>query len=323
MKTILWTLGIVAAAVLLAWTIVFSVQEYEAVMVTQFGRPVGEVIAQAGAHFKMPYQRLIRFDKRLRIFNPPPSEYLTQDKKNVVIDTFIIWRIRKPETFLSAVGDPVRAERNLQDFVSSELSKQLGLVPLEALLTVEASASRFDEVSGALMAACREHGEERFGIELVDLRLKRLSFPQQNRQAVFDRMKEERRREAKKYRAEGEEAAAKIRADADRQRAEILAGAREESEKIRGDAEATAIQIYSAAHGLDPEFYEFVRALEAYTKVLKEQATLIFSTDSRFFRVLAHGADGLSLNPPQEILGTQQMDIPSAAAGNQQEKKTP
>ncbi|MCX7014912.1 MAG: protease modulator HflC [Candidatus Sumerlaeota bacterium] len=294
MKSFFWTLIAVIAVGVLAWLSIFAVQEYESVMVTQFGRPVGAVIDKAGAHFKWPWQRLIRFDRRLRNFDPPPSEYLTQDKKNVVVDTFIVWRIREPQTFLAAAGDPVRCERNLQDFIASELSKQLGLMPLEALLTIQAEASRFDELSKELADACRDNAEQRFGIDLVDLRLKRLGFPQQNRQAVFDRMKEERKREAKAYRAAGEEEASKIRADADRQKAEILADAREESEKIKGEAEAQAIQIYSAAHNLDPEFYEFTRALDAYAKVLTDQATLIFSTDSRFFRILAQGAEALT-----------------------------
>ena len=292
MRAYILTLAALTLIALLAWSVVFPVQEYEGVMVTQFGRPVGEVITESGAHFKWPHQSLIRFDTRLRLFDPPPAEHLTLDKKNIVVDTFVAWRIRDPMTFLSAVaGDPLRAERNVQDFLSSELSKQLGLVPLNTLLTTEAAGSRFDEVSSTLRTACRDHAEERFGIELRDVRLRRIVFPQQNRQAVFERMKEERRREAKAYRAEGEEAAAKIRADAARTRAEILATAREEGEKIRGAAEAKAIQIYSAAHSMDPAFYEFNRALEAYTKVLGEQTTLILSSESRFFRVLYEGTE--------------------------------
>lgn len=298
-KTLVLPLVILAGIGLLAWSIVFPVQEYEAVMVTQFGRPVGDIITDPGAHLKMPYQRLVRFDLRLRLFDPPPSEYLTQDKKNVVVDTFLTWRIREPATFLAATaGDPLRTERNLQDFLGSELSKQLGLVPLSALLTVEEGHSHYDELSEALVTACREHAEERFGIELNDLRLKRLGFPQQNRQAVFERMKEERKREAKAYRAQGEEEAIKIRADAERQRAEILATAREEGEKLRGTAEAKAIQLYSAAHTKDPEFYEFVRSLEAYTKVLGEQSTLIFSSTAPFFRVLSEGVGRLDRDTP-------------------------
>ncbi len=285
----------VAAAVvvlLVLRTAVFVVDETKIAIVTQFGRPV-RVVESAGLNWKLPQpaQAVRVFDKRLLVYDPKPTEFLTNDKKNVVVDAFVTWRIADAEKFLETVNDRSGAEVRMADIVASELGAALGRYPLHSLISTVPESMRVEEIMERVSEGCRRTAAASFGIEVADVRMKRLAFPEQNKQSVFDRMRAERERIAKKYRSEGEEEAIKIRAEADRERQEILATAYAEAEKVRGEGDAEAMRIYGAAYNADPSFYEFVRTLESYRKFLDDKTTIVLSSESDLLKLLDRKGD--------------------------------
>lgn len=279
---------IVAAALLVVWLSIFTVPETEFAIVTQFGRPV-RTIRNAGLKLKLPYQSVLRFDRRLRVYNPRPSEFLTSDKKNLVIENYVCWRIHDPEKFLQTVGDTTSAEMRLHDIVWSGLSAELGHYEMESLISPTADKVKGDELMSTLAKRSDQRALEQYGIEVVDVRIKRLNLPEQNKQSVYARMRAERERIARQYRAEGEEQALRIRAEADRQKEEILSSAYKEAEKIKGDGDAQSTRIYGAAYSRDPQFYKLVRTLEAYKKILDDKTTAVLPADSELLRLLTRG----------------------------------
>lgn len=276
-----YVLAIVLVALLALRTTAFVVDETKTAIVTQLGRPV-RVVDEAGLNWKLPQpvQAVRLFDKRLLVYDPKPTEFLTNDKKNVVVDAFVVWRIADPEAFLKTVTDREGAEVRMADIVASELGAALGRYPLHALISTNPETMKVDEIMQGVAENCRSTASSSFGIEVADVRMKRLAFPEQNKQSVFDRMRAERERTAKKYRSEGEEEAIKIRAEADKERQEILAEAYKEAEKIRGEGDAEAMRIYGTAYSKDPSFYEFTRTLESYRKFLDDKTTIVLSSDS-------------------------------------------
>ena len=283
--------AIIAIGILvLGYRTFLTVKETEFVLVTQFGRPL-YTIGNAGLHVKSPLQSAIYFDRRLRIYNPRPSEFLTRDKKNIVVDTYVAWKIQDPDRFLQSVGDPVAAEMRLHDIVWSGLSAALGGHDLDALVSASGkveSSDLMDRLAGLTDRAALDQ----YGIEVVDVRIKRLNLPEQNKQSVYARMRAERERIARQYRAEGEEQALSIRADADRQKAEILSASYKEAEKIRGQGDAESTRIYGQAYSKNPRFYKLLRTLEAYKKVLDDKTTAVLSSDSELLKVLTQGETG-------------------------------
>ena len=283
--------AIVLAVVVLGFRTFFAVKETEFVLVTQFGRPL-YAISNAGPHAKWPFQSATYFDRRLRIYNPRPSEFLTRDKKNIVVDSYVAWRIEDPNRFLQSVGDPVAAEMRLHDIVWSGLSAALGAHDLESLVSAAAPVQTADLMDRLVELTDRAALAE-YGIGVVDVRIKRLNLPEQNKQSVYARMRAERERIARQYRAEGEEQALGIRADADRQKAETLSVAYKEAETIRGQGDAESTRIYGQAYSKNPRFYKLLRTLEAYKKVLDDKTTAILSSDSELLRVLTRGEAGV------------------------------
>ena len=278
------------AALVLGYRTFLTVKETEFVLVTQFGRPL-YTIGNAGLHVKSPLQSAIYFDRRLRVYNPRPSEFLTRDKKNIVVDTYVAWKIQDPDRFLQSVGDPVAAEMRLHDIVWSGLSAALGSHDLDALVSASGkveSSDLMDRLAGLTDRAALDQ----YGISVIDVRVKRLNLPEQNKQSVYARMRAERERLARQYRAEGEEPALSIRADADRQKAEILSASYKEAEGIRGQGDAESTRIYGQAYSKNPRFYKLLRTLEAYKKVLDDKTTAVLSSDSELLKVLTHGETG-------------------------------
>jgi len=280
------------AFVLLAWLTLFSVRETEFALITQFGRPVATV-TDAGLHAKWFFQSAIYFDRRLRIYDPRPSEFLTRDKKNLVIESYVAWRIRDPQHFVETVGDPVSAEMRLHDIVWSGLSAALGTHDLDAIVAPNPATVQADSFLDQLTDVTGAAALTQYGIEIVDVRIKRLNLPEQNKQSVYARMRAERERIARQYRAEGEEQALRIRADADRQRDEILSAAYKDAEKTRGEGDAASTRIYSQAYSRNPKFYKLVRTLESYKKILDDKTTAILSSDSELLKVFMKGESGL------------------------------
>jgi membrane protease subunit HflC len=300
---------------LLAWwgsTCLVAVDETQYAIITQFGRPVRTVL-NPGLQFKWPapIQTVVRFDNRLQIFEDPAEgtpakEYLTRDKKNVEVATSTCWRIGRSADdvlkFLEAVRDREGAEVRLGDTVKNQFNAKLGSSDFEALVSTDLDKRRWGEIVEEIRDACATRARESFGIEVVDLRIQRLSFPMQNRRSVFDRMRAEREQMATQYRSEGEAAAMRIRADAQEQQERILAEARAEAGRIRGQADAEATRIYGQAYGVDPDFYRFLRTLESYERGLDADTVLILPSESPFFRLLSQPDLPLDAQPEPMLM---------------------
>jgi len=284
--------AIAIVVVIVAATALFVVDETQIAIVTQFGDPV-RVVDTAGLHWKIPQpiQAVRFFDKRLLIYDPKPTEFLTNDKKNIVVDAYVAWRVADARHFLETVNDRAGAEVRMADIVASELGATLGQYPLSALISTVEGEMKVGEIMERVSAGCGSTAISSFGIEVAEVRMKRVAFPEQNKQSVFDRMRAERERTAKKYRSEGEEEAIKIRAEADRERQEILAEAYKEATEVRGEGDAEAMRIYGRAYNADPQFYEFLRTLESYEKIIDGRTTVVLSSDSDLLRFFNEKGD--------------------------------
>jgi modulator of FtsH protease HflC len=279
-------LALVAMA--LFYRTVFTVDETQFAIVTLFGKPV-RTITTAGLKLKWPWQSLLSFEKRLMVYNPRPSEFLTRDKKNIVVDSYVAWRVADPNRFLQTVNDLTGAEMRLHDTVWAAAAAALGNTDLSALVSIRPEEVKVQDVMRQVAEQSRARALEQYGIEIVDVRMKRLNLPAQNRESVFARMRAERERIAKQYRAEGEAEALKIRAEADKEKARIISEAYREAEKVRGDGDAQSTRIYAEAYSRDPKFYKLVRTLEAYKKVIDPNTTAILSSDSELLKLLTRG----------------------------------
>jgi len=291
-KTVI-ILGIAVVAIYVLITAFVAVNVTESVIITRFGKPV-RTVTEPGLTVKWPdpVETVIRLDKRLRPLDSYVGEFLTQDKKNLVLSSFILWRMVDPMKFIQTVKDLSAAATRLSDLVSSELGVAVGLYPLSSFLTTKEGGTKIPEICEKVTKSSREHALREFGIEVVDVRLRRLTFPEQNLRSVYSRMRAERERMAKKYRAEGEEGAARIKAQTNKELRKLLAKAYCEAQVSRGRGDAESIRIYAEAFTKDPEFYKLTRTLEAYRKFLDEKTTLILSADSPLFRYLE--------SPPEE-----------------------
>ena len=282
-------LGIVALGFLAANLVFFQVDATESAIVAQFGNPV-RVITAPGLYFKLPdpIQNIVRINNQLRVYNLPQTEFLTADKKNIVLEAYATWKVTDALTFLKTVRDPQGAETRLADIVASELGIALGQVELGQLVTVDAVQLKLPDtlLSVTNGAAIRT---EQYGFTVTDIRFKQLTFPQANLTSVFQRMKAEREAIARQFRSEGTEQAAKIRAGADAKKAGLLANANQTAAEIRGEADAEAIAIYAAAFGKDPEFYRFIRTLQSYEAFIDSNTTLILPSDSELLQYLNPG----------------------------------
>jgi membrane protease subunit HflC len=258
----------------------FTVPEWMQAMVIQLGEPV-RVVQEPGLYWKIPFvQRVAYFDRRLLEQDASPKEILTRDKQQLVVDNYTRWRIVDPLQFIRSVRDEHGAQSRLDDVVYSNLRETLGRHTLREIVS-EKRSELMQSVTERSDAKARE-----YGIEVVDVRVKRVDLPEKNELNVFNRMRTERERLAKKFRAEGDEEARKIRSNSDREVQILMADARQQSEVIRGTGDAEAVAIFAEAYGRDPEFYEFVRTLEAYRNTLTEGTTVILSPQSEFFRLL-------------------------------------
>ncbi|MCG8588289.1 MAG: protease modulator HflC [Proteobacteria bacterium] len=286
MRTVLVFAGLVGLLALAA-TSILVVEETEHVVITQFGRPVA-VHSEAGLYAKLPtpIQRVTRVDKRILFTATPETELLTEDKKNVLTSTYLSWRIGDPVRYLTALRTREFAEMRLGALVQSELGSALGEIPFDGLVPAEREGEGLLGLESRVLGASARVAVRDYGIEIVSLGITRLSFPQQNLQSVFARMRAERERIAGGYRSEGRAEAQKIRAEADRRRAEVLAAAESEAARLRGEGEAEAARIYAEAYEGHESFYRFLRTLESYEKVLNDNTPLVLPADSPFLELL-------------------------------------
>ena len=281
-------LGLVLVFVFVAAQAVFTIGEWEQGMVVQFGNPK-RIIQEPGLYFKLPMaQNLVRFEKRVLTTDARESEYITLDKKRVLVDHVSRWRIEDPLQFYRSVRDRRRAMARLDDIISARLRQEIATHNFLDLIREKREA-----IMAIVTRDTRETAKS-FGIEVTDVRIKRLDLPEEVQASVFARMRAERERIAKRYRAEGEEQAQELRAAADREREVILATAYEASEKLKGAGDAEATSTYGQAFGQDAEFYAFTRRLQAYEKILSNDTTLVLNSDSELLNYLQGPGQGLS-----------------------------
>ena len=272
---------VIVLAVVISQTL-FTVDETEQAIILQFGNPVATV-QQPGLKIKSPFiQNVIFFEKRILSSDALPQEYLTADKKRLVVDHVTRWKITDPLIFFKAVTTEAGARARLDDIVFSELRQELAHVNFVDVISTER-----ESIMEAVARSATEKAEE-YGIKVVDVRTKRADLPEEVEQSVFNRMIAERKRESNLFRAEGNEQANIIRAQADRDSTVIRAQGYEEAQRIRGEGEAEAIQIYAEALGQDPEFYAFSRRIQAYGTMLKDGDKVVIPANSDFFRFLTN-----------------------------------
>ena len=266
--------------VLFLWFSLYTIDETEQAIILEFGKPMGETISSPGLHFKLPWRSVIKFENRILGYDVEPQAIITKDKKKLEVDNYARWRIANPLLFYRSVRTLNGALSRIDPIVYSELRVELGKHVLSDI--VDSNRVKIMEtVSNETQIKLAE-----YGIDIIDVRIKRADLSKENERAVFDRMRAERLRIAKQYRSEGEEKALEIRAETDKEKTIILANAYKESQILRGEGDAKAVEIYAKAFKSDPKFYKFIRTLEAYEKVVDKKSTLILSTDSDLFKLL-------------------------------------
>jgi len=313
-KTQLLLLPVALLGALLAFLVfasAYSVDEAEQAVIVQFGAPVGDTITEPGLHFKLPFvQEVRKFDKRLLSWDGDPNQIPTRGEQFISVDTTARWRIADPLKFLQRVQNEERALLRLNDILDSVVRDYISASDLidivrskdwavdkedlarvqvagesdEEVLLQEVKTGRQELVKNILEAASKQMPE--YGIELVDIRIKRVDYVEAVEQRVFERMIAERQRIAEQFRSEGQGRAAEIDGETQRLLAEIRSEARRLAEVIRGEADAEATRIYAETFGGDPEFYAFFRTLESYRKTLSDKTTLLLDADSEYFRLL-------------------------------------
>ena len=260
---------------------IIIVDETEQIVILQFGKPV-RTLKEPGLNWKLPapIQTSNSFEKRLLEYDVPPEEILSRDKKSLIIDNYVRWRITDPLLFLQTVAAIPTAKTRLDDIVYSELRQELGTHDMVEIIT-EARELIMEKVTTA-----SNEETSKYGIEVIDVRIRRVDLPQENEASIYARMEAERKRQANKFRSEGEEEAQKIRAATDRDKTVILAEAYKTAQQIRGEGEARALDIYASSFSKDPKFYEFIRTLETFEKVIDDKTTLVLPGDSKLFKSL-------------------------------------
>ena len=311
-------LGIAIAVLVILGIVVlrsmlYTVDETKQVIITQFGRPMGEPIKAAGLHFKTPFiQKANYFEKRILEWDGSPNQIPTRDKRYIWVDTTARWKIVDPLKFLQSVGNETGAHARLDDIIDSATRESISNhILIEAVRNTNRLVERvedIEEVMGAEEALeMIEVGREeitrgilkqaremvpQYGIELIDVRIRRINYVEAVRQKVYERMISERKRAAEQYRSEGQGKKAEIDGERAKELDLIESEAYRKAEEIKGKADAEAIKIYAEAYSKDPEFYSFLKTLETYKETIDERSTIILSTDADYFRYLTEMSGG-------------------------------
>lgn len=292
MNRLLVAVGGLAVALVIAASSLFTVNQTQQVIITQFGEYV-RTIQTPGLHVKVPFvQSVTPFDRRLLDYDAPGEEMILGDQRRLIVDSFTRFRITNPLLFFQTVGAAEQGIRaRLAPIVSSSLRRVLAGEPLLSILSTDRA-----RIMGEIRRQVNEEAR-RFGIEVVDVRIRRADFPEENTQAILARMQSERERVAREARAEGAEVAARVRANAERDRTVLLAEAEANAQILRGTGEQEAIRIFAEAFSRDPEFYQFWRTMQAYRDVFSSgEQRMVLTPESDFFRYFrempAAGANG-------------------------------
>lgn len=295
MKTFAGVFGVLIAIVaVIAYTSLFSVHQTEQALVLRFGEPVRNPITEAGLQYKVPFiDTVILIDKRILDLDSPSQEVIASDQKRLVVDAFARYRIVNPLRFYQSVGTIDGANSRLATVLNSSLRRVLGESTFIQVVR--------DERSG-LMNRIRDQVNreaQNFGIDVVDVKIRRADLPEANSQAIYQRMQTERQREASEIRAQGAEQAQRTRARADRDVTVLLAEANSKSEQVRGEGDGERNSIFAKAYGRDKDFFSFYRSMQAYENGLKQGETrLLLAPDSDFFRYFNDASGGTAAQPP-------------------------
>lgn len=274
------TLIILGALVLVLYGSVFTVNMKQNAIVLQF-QEYKETLTEPGLYFKAPFVQEVRyFTKMLLVLDAPPADVITKDKKTMLIDNYSMWRIKDPLLFLQTLRTERAGESRLDDIIKSELRVELGTHDLIDVVT-KTRETIMEKVTHEANLKATE-----YGIEVVDVRIKRADLPEDNAQKVYGRMRSERERIAKKYRSEGAEEATKIRAETDKEKVILIATAYKKEQEVRGNGDARATKIYADAYNRDREFYAFMRSMQAYKNSLQTDTTVLLSEKSDFLKYL-------------------------------------
>ncbi len=277
-RLVAWVLS--AIVLLVAIDSVIFLDEREVAIVTQLGEMKRE-LTSPGVYFKIPVvQSVHRLEGRIMGSDTAPAEYLTRDKKRLVADPITRFRISDVGTFYVTMGNESSAKARLNDIVNSELRRVFATQDFGEII-----GNAREPMMHKVVAGIRDKVKP-FGIEVIDVRIKRADLPKEVQESVFKRMQAERERVAKRYRSEGEEEAAKIRAQTDKEKAILLSEAYAQAQKTRGEGDAESIQVYASAYGKDPEFYAFMRSLSAYERSIDDKSSIVLSTGSELFKYL-------------------------------------
>ena len=280
MRGIVMYVVVAVAAAILGMQCVYTVDETQQAIVLQLGKPVSCTLGP-GLHFKLPFvQNVVYLDSRVLHYEANPAEVLTKDKKNLVVDNYAKWRIIDPLQFYRTLSTIPRAQSRLDDLVYAEVRVAIGSYTME-----EVVSSRRAEIM-AIVTSNVNDSVKPFGLQIMDVRIKRTDLPPQNEKAIFGRMRAERERQAKLYRSEGQEESAKVKSRADRERTVLIAEAGRQAEVLRGQGDAEAAKIYNDALGKSPEFYGFMRSMEAYRASLKDNGKVVMTPGSGFLKYL-------------------------------------
>ena len=276
-QTLLSGLGFLVLLVLLTST--FTVSETEKVIVLEFKKIVGTDYGP-GLHFKLPYRQVKKFDRRILSLESKPERFLTSEKKNVLVDWFVKWRINDVTKFYTSVGgDKAQANIRLDQITKDAMRNEFSKRTIREL--VSSDRGRIQDALTTMVAPAVAS----LGVEVTDIRVMRIDLPEEVSSSVYHRMEAERARVAREFRSRGAEAAEKIRAEADRQREVLIAEAQKGAEILRGEGDATATEIYAKAYGKNKEFFQFNRSLIAYRQAFRDDGSqLLLSPDSEFFR---------------------------------------
>jgi modulator of FtsH protease HflC len=278
-------------------TVPFVVTQTEQAIVVQFGEPI-RVVERPGLQFKTPWQSLIVYDRRVLDFELPSEKLLAADQKQMVVDTYARFRIANPLQFYQTVGTEEVARTRLGAIITDRLRRFIANFELIAVISDKRS-SIMRQIRDDVNAEAKG-----FGIDVIDVRIRRADLPDDNSKAIYARMIAERQREAAQFRAQGAQQAQEIRANADRQRIEIIADAQKQSQILSGEGDADSIRIYAEAFGVDKDFFSFYRSLQAYKDALSGSGTtLVLSPDSEFFHyfeALPRGAGGAGAAAPAQ-----------------------
>jgi modulator of FtsH protease HflC len=263
------------------------VGEGQTAVITGFGRPV-RAATEPGLHWKLPWpiDRASLLDMRRRVYETGHTEMLTRDKKNIIARTFVVWRIGDPLTFTQAVGAEAGAEAKLDGLLTNAAIGTLGEHDLSALVSTNPADLQVDQIESEFLAATAPVAFRNYGVAIEQVRLERITLPEENVTAVFEQMSAERRQFAAKFQAEGEREASRIRSEAELEAARIRAKGAEEEARIRGESAAQVAKIYADAHRTDPDLYRLTRSLDSLDKLVTGNTSLILRTDSEPFSLL-------------------------------------